>query len=191
MVRRRRPPSQGWKTFLRNHAAGIASIDLFVRRTISFNLLYGLVILRHARRRLVTISVTPNPTAEWIAGQVTDAFPWDEAPHHLIRDRDRAFGPAYTHRIRAMGTRDHPTAPRSPWQNGHVERLIGSIRRECSTTWWCSTKRTCVAFASYYNEVRTHLSLHKNAPTFRRPQKLGPIAVISMLGGLHHQYVRV
>jgi hypothetical protein len=88
MVRRRRPPSQGWKTFLRNHAAGIASLDLFVVRTISFKLLYGLVILRHARRRLVTISVTSNPTAAWIAGQVTDAFPWDEAPHHLIRDRD-------------------------------------------------------------------------------------------------------
>ena len=103
MVRRRRPPSQGWKTFLRNHAAGIASLDLFVVRTISFKLLYGLVILRHARRRLVTISVTSNPTAEWIAGQVTDAFPWDEAPQHLIRDRDGAFGPAYTHRIRANG----------------------------------------------------------------------------------------
>jgi transposase InsO family protein len=130
MVRRRRPPSQGWKIFLRNHAAGIASLDLFVVRTIWFKLLYGLVILRHARRRLVTISVTSNPTAEWIAGQVTDAFPWDEAPRHLIHDRDWAFGPAYTHRIRAMGIRDHPTAPRSPWQNGHVERLIGSIRRE-------------------------------------------------------------
>ncbi len=88
------PPSQGWKTFLRNHADGIASLDLFVVRTISFKLLYGLVILRHARRRLVSISVTSNPTAEWIAGQVTDAFPWDEAPRHLIRDRDGAFGPA-------------------------------------------------------------------------------------------------
>src|ERR1700731_2331688 len=125
MVRCRRPPSQGWKTFLRNHAAGIASLDLFVVRTISFKLLYGLVILRHARRRLVMVSFTTNPTAEWIAGQVTDAFPWDEAPSHLIRDRDGAFGPAYIRRIRAMGIRDHPTAARSPWQNGHVERLIG------------------------------------------------------------------
>ena len=126
MTRRQGPPSQGWKTFLRNHAAGIASIDLFVVRTISFKLLYGLVILRHARRRLVSIRVTNNPTAEWIAGQVTDAFPWDEAPRHLIRDRDGAFGPAYIRRIRAMGIRDHLTAPRSPWQNGHVERLIES-----------------------------------------------------------------
>src|ERR1700720_3460963 len=96
MARRQGPSSQGWKTFLSNHAAGIASIDLFVVRTISFKLLYGLVILRHARRRLVSIRVTNNPTAEWIAGQVTDAFPWDEAPRHLIRDRDGAFGPAYT-----------------------------------------------------------------------------------------------
>src|SRR5271166_3691738 len=103
MVRRQGPPSQGWKTFLHNHADGIASLDLFVVRTISFKLLYGLVILRHARRRLVRISVTSNPTAEWIAGHVTDAFPWDEAPRHLIRDRDGAFGPVYTRRIRANG----------------------------------------------------------------------------------------
>ena len=130
MVRRRRPPSQGWKTFLRNHAAGIASLDLFVVRTISFKLLYGLVILRHARRQLLAIAVTANPTDQGIAGQVTDAFPWDEASHHLFRDRDGVFGPAYIRRIRAMQIRDHPTAPRSPWQNGHVERLIGSIRRE-------------------------------------------------------------
>ena len=130
MVRRRRPPSQAWKTFLRNHAAGIASLDLFVVRTISFKLLYGLVILRHARRRLVAISVTSNPTADSMAGQVTDAFLWDEAPRYLIRDCDGAFGLAYTPRIQAMGIRDHPTASRSPWQNGYAERLIGSIRRE-------------------------------------------------------------
>ena len=113
-MRRRHPPSQGWKTFLRNHAAGIASIDLFVVRTISFKLLYGLVILRHARRRLITVSVTTTPTADWIARQVTDAFPWDEAPRYLIRDRDCAYGHAYTRRVRAMGIRDHPTAHRSP-----------------------------------------------------------------------------
>jgi len=195
MARRRRPPSQGWKTFLRNHAAGIASLDLFVVRTISFKLLYGLVILRHARRRLVTISVTANPTAQWIAGQVTDAFPWDEAPHHLLRDRDGAFGPAYIRRLRAMQIRDHPTAPRSPWQNGLVERLIGSIRRESLDHLIvfdeAQLRRVLKNYASYYNQVRTNLSLEKNAPDFRRPQKLGPIASISILGGLHHQYVRV
>ena len=108
MVRRRRPPSQGWKTFLRNQAAGIASLDLFVVRTISFQLLYGLVIMRHARRQLIAIAVTTTPTAQWIAGQVADAFPWDEAPRYLLRDR--TFGAAYTRRIRAMGIRDHPTA---------------------------------------------------------------------------------
>jgi transposase InsO family protein len=195
MVRRRRPPSQGWKTFLRNHAAGIASMDLFVVSTISFKLLYGLVVLRHARRRLVAISVTPNPTAEWIARQVTDAFPWDEAPSHRVRDRDEAFGPAYAHRIRAMEIRDHPTAPRSQWQNGHVERLIGSIRRESLDHLVvfdeAHLRRVLKNYASYYNEVRTHLSLDKNAPAFRRPHKLDPIAAISILGGLHHQYVRV
>jgi transposase InsO family protein len=143
IVRRRHPPSQGCKTFLRNHAAGIVSIDLFVVRTISFKLLYGLVILRHARRRLITVSVTTNPTANWIAGQVTEAFPWDEAPGHLIRDRDGAFGPAYTRRVRAMGIGDHPTAPRSPWQNAHVERLIGSIRRECLDHVMCLARRIC------------------------------------------------
>jgi len=195
MVRRRRPPSQGWKTFLRNHAAGIASLDLFVVRTISFKLLYGLVILRHARRRLVAISVTTNPTAEWIAGQVTDAFPWDEAPSHLIRDRDEAFGASYTHRIRAMRIRDHPTAVRSPWQNGHVERLIGSIRRESLDHLVvfdeAQLRRVLKNYASYYNQVRTHLSLSNNAPDFRRPQKVGCIAAIPIFGGLHHQYVRV
>src|ERR1700732_1948103 len=195
MTRRQGPPSQGWKTFLRNHAAGIASIDLFVVRTISFKLLYGLVILRHARRRLVRISVTNNPTAEWIAGQVTDAFPWDEAPRHLIRDRDGAFGPAYIHRIRAMRIRDPPIAPRLPWQNGHVERLIGSIRRESLdhliVFGEAHLRGVLKAYASYYNEVRTHLSWSKDTPEFRRKQKIGRIAAIPVLGGLHHQYVRV
>jgi transposase InsO family protein len=195
MVRGRRPPSQGWKTFLRNHVAGIASLDLFVVRTISFELLYGLVILRHARRRLVSISVTNNPTAEWIAGQVRDAFPWDEAPRHLIRDRDGAFGSAYTRRIRAMEIRDHPTAPSSPWQNGHVERLIGSIRRESIdhiiVFGEAHLRVVLKAYASYYNQVRTHLSLEKDAPDFRGIQKIGRIASIPILGGLHHQYVRL
>ena len=157
--------------FLRNHVGGIASLDLFVVRTISFKLLYGLVILRHARRRLVRIGVTSNPTAEWISGQVIEAFPWDEALHHLIRDRDRAFGPAYTRHIRAMQIRDHPTEPRSPWQNGHVERLIGSIRREkphLVVFDEAQLRRVLKNYASYYNQVRTHLALDKNTPDFRR-----------------------
>ncbi len=180
---------------MRNHAAGIASIDLFVVRTISFKLLYGLVILRHARRRLVSVRVTSNPTAEWIAGQVTDAFPWDEAPPHLIRDRDYAFGPAFTRRIRAMGIRDHPIAARSPWQNGYVERLIGSIRRESLdhlvVFGEVHLREVLKNYASYYNKVRPHLSLYKDAPDFRRAHKLGRIEAIPILGGLHHHYVRV
>ena len=126
---------------------------------------------------------------------MTDAFPWDEAPSHLIRDRDRAFGSSYTHRIRAMGIRDHPTAPRSPWQNGYVERLIGSIRRESLDHVIvfdeAQLRRVLKNYASYYKQVRTHLSLHKNAPHFRCPQELGHIASIPILGGLHHQYVRL
>jgi transposase InsO family protein len=135
-----------------------------------------------------------NPSAEWIAGQVTDAFPWNQAPQHLIRDRDAAFGPAYTRCIRAMGIRDHPMAPRSPWQNGHVERLIGSICRECLdhvvVFGEAHLRRVLKTYASYYNKVRTHLSLNKNAPDFRRPVPVGEIAAIPILGGLHHQYVR-
>ena len=194
MDRRARPSSQGWKTFLRIHAAGIASIDLFVVPTISFKLLYGLVILGHLRRRLVRVSVTTNPTAEWIAGQVTEAFPWDQAPKHLIRDRDGSFGPAYTRRIRAMGIRDHPIAPRSPWQNGHAERLIGSIRRECLdhvvVFGEAHLRRTLAAYADYYNNVRPHLSLGKDAPGHRPVQRLGEMFAKPILGGLHHEYVR-
>ena len=143
----------------------------------------------------MSVSVANNPTAEWIAGQVTDAFPWDEAPRHLIRDRDGAYGFVYTRRIRAMRIRDHPTAPCSPWQNGHVERLIGSIRHESLDHLIvfdeAQLRRVLRDYASYYNHVRTHLSLHKDAPDFRRTQKIGRIAAIPILGGLHHQYVRV
>jgi transposase InsO family protein len=135
--------------------SGIASVDLFVVPTAFFKLLYGLVILGHERRRLIGFGVTAYPTAEWIARQVTDAFPWDEAPRYLIRDRDGAFGPAYTRRVRAMGIRDRPTAARSPWQNGHAERLIGSIRRDCldHVVVFSEAHLRCVlrAYASYYN----------------------------------------
>ena len=126
---------------------------------------------------------------------MTDAFPWDEAPRHLLRDRDRAFGLAYTRRIRAIGIRDHPTAPRSPRQNGHVERLIGSIRRESLdhlvVFGEADLRRILKAYASYCNAVRTHLSLDKDVPEFRRRHKRGSIAAIPILRGLHHQYVRV
>ena len=128
MVKRAGPPSQGWGTFLRNHAPNIAAMDLFVVPTIGFDLLYAFVIIRLDRRDLVWINVTTNPTAEWIAHQITEAFPWNGAPRYLIRDRDQIYGATVTGRLRAMGIRDKPVAPASPWQNGFVERLIGSIR---------------------------------------------------------------
>src|SRR4030088_435797 len=131
MVKRRGPPSQEWRTFLRNHAPDIAAMDLLVIPTIGFDLLYAFVLVRPDRRDLVWINVTANPTAEWVARQITEAFPWDEAPRYLIRDRDRIYGTVVTRRLRAMGIRDKPIAPASPWQNSFAERLIGSIRREC------------------------------------------------------------
>jgi hypothetical protein len=131
MARRRRPPSQGWKTFLRNHADGVASMDLFLVPTISFRLLYGLLILQHNRRKLLWLAVTAHPSAEWLARQLTEAYGWQQAPRYIIRDRDRIYGGVFTRRVRAMGIRDRPIAPHSPWQNGCAERLIGSIRRDC------------------------------------------------------------
>jgi len=195
MERRRGPRSQGWKAFLRNHAPHIGAIDLFVVPTIGFKLLFGLVILRLGRRQLVWINVTANPTAEWIARQITEAFPWDQAPRYLIRDRDSSYGMLVTQRLRAMGIRDRPIAPRSPWQNGHVERLIGSIRRECLNHvvvfGEAHLRRTLAAYAAYYNGLRTHLALEKDAPLRRPIQSVGHILPVPILGGLHHQYVRM
>src|SRR5882762_8283943 len=131
MVKRCGPPSQGWLTFLRNHAPDIAAMDLFVVPTIGFRMLYSFVIVRLDRRDIVWINVTTYPTAEWVARQIAEAFPWDGAPGYMIRDRDRIYGAVVTRRPRAMGIRDKPIAPASPWQNGFAERLIGSIRREC------------------------------------------------------------
>jgi transposase InsO family protein len=196
MAKRRRPGSgQTWQTFLRNHVAGIGAMDFLVVPTINFRLLFVLVILRHERRRLISLSVTDHPTAEWIARQITEAFPWESAPTHLIRDRDAAYGHAVTKRLAAMGIRDHPIAPRSPWQNGHVERLIGSIRRECLDHLVIfgevHLRQVLKAYATYYNNVRTHLSLAKDAPLIRPIQRFGNIAARPILGGLHHQYCRM
>jgi transposase InsO family protein len=130
MARRRRGPSQGWRTFLCNHAHGIASMDLFVVPTLSFRLLYGLLVLRHCRRRIMWLGMTANPTAELISRQLTESCGWEAAPEYIVRDRDCTYGKAYVRRVRAMGIRDRPTAPRSPWQNAYAERLIGSIRRD-------------------------------------------------------------
>ena len=195
MVKRRGPPSQGWRTFLRNHAPDIAAMDLFIAPTIGFDLLYAFVIVRLDRRDLVWINVTTNPTAEWIARQITAAFPWDDAPQYIIRDRDRIYGTIVTRRLRAMCIRDKPTAPASPWQNGFAERLIGSIRRECVDHFVvlgeAHLRQILRAYARYYNDIGTHRSLGKDAPVSRPVQRTGIIGSHAVLGGLHHHYVRV
>jgi transposase InsO family protein len=190
MARRRRPPSQGWRTFVHNHAGAIAAIDLFVVPTISFGLLYGLLILRQSRRELLWLGVTAHPTAEWLARQLTEACGWDEPPRYLIRDRDGAYGAACIRRIRAMGIRDRPVSARSPWQNGYAERLIGSIRRECLDHVVVFGERhlrhVLASYQKYYNEVRIHL-----APIRRDVCRTGRVLSLPILGRLHHQYVRV
>jgi transposase InsO family protein len=195
MVPRRGRPLQTWKTFLHNHMEGIASIDLFVVPTITFQQLFAFLVLSHERRRLLWFAVTRNPTAEWLARQITEAFPWDSAPKYLIRDNDRAFGVAFKARVRAMGIRDRPTSFRSPWQNGYAERLIGSVRRECTDYLIVFNaehlRRILAKYAAYYNEVRTHVSLGKDAPCMRAIERFGDIVAHPILGGLHHRYTRI
>jgi transposase InsO family protein len=173
----------------------VAAMDLFVVPTIGFDLLYAFIIIRLDRRNLVWINVTTNPTAEWIARQITEAFPWGEAPRYLIRDRDRIYGTIVTRRLHAMGIRDKPIAPASPWQNGFAERLIGSIRRECLdhlvVLSEAHLRRILQAYARYYNKIRTHRSLDKDAPISRPVQRIGNITSHALLGGLHREYVRV
>src|SRR6201987_3695100 len=186
MVKRRRPPSQGWRTFLRNHAQDIAAMDLFVVPTIGFDLLYAYIIVRLARRELVWISVTPQPTAEWVARQITEAFPWNEAPRSMIRDRDRIYGRVAMRRLRAMGIRDRPITPASPWQNAFAERLIGSIRGEgldhIIILDQAHLRRVLKCYADYYNNFRTHRSLNKDAPVSRPVQRIGSIKSHAILG---------
>jgi len=195
MVPRRGRPLQTWKTFLRNHVDGIASIDFFVVPTIAFEQLFAFLVLGHGRRRLLWIAVTRNPTAEWLTQHITDAFPWDSAPTYLIRDNDSAFGGVFKARVRAMGIRDRPTSLRAPWQNGYVERLIGSIRRECTDHLIVVNaehlQRILAKYATYYNEARTHVSLGKDAPDTRLIERFGDIVAHPILGGLHHRYARI
>src|SRR5215472_9852880 len=179
MAKRRGPPSQGWCTFLRNHAPNIAAMDLFVVPTIGFQLLYAFVVVRLDRRELVWINVMADPTAERVARQITEAFPRNEAPRYMIRDRDCIYGAVVTRRLRAMGIRDKPIAPASPWQNGFVERLIGSIRRECVdhivVLGEAHLRQVLRSYARYDSETRTHLALDKDAPLSRSVKRAGRI----------------
>src|SRR6516162_3196555 len=170
-------------------------MDMFVVPTGSFRWLYGLLVLQHARRELLWLGVTAHPSAQWVAQQLTEAFGWKDAPRYLIRDRDCAYGEAFIRRVGAMGIRDRPVSARSPWQNGYVERLIGSIRRDCLDHMVVFGERHLChllhLYQRYYNEVRTHLSLQKDAPISRTVRTVGRVLPVPMLGGLHHQYVRV
>ena len=195
MARPSKLPSQPWKTFLRNHAEAIAAIDVCVVPTLTFDLLFVFLVLGHGRRWLLWFEVTRHPTAEWLARQITEAFPWTSAPAYLVRDNDRAYGHVFTSRVRAMGIRDRPISPGSPWQNGCAERLIGTLRRECLDQILifgeAHLRRVLSAYAAYYNQARTHLALGKDAPLHRAVQRSGAIATIPILAGLHHQYVRI
>jgi Integrase core domain len=195
MVQRRGPPSQNWRTFLYNHSDAIAAIDLCVIPTLTFERLFAFLVLGHGRRQLLWFAVTRNPTAEWLAQQVVEAFPWNTAPTYLVRDNDGAYGQAFLCRVRTMGIRDRPTSPRSPWQNPYAERLIGTLRRECLDHVLILSerhlRRILDLYSSYYNETRTHLALDKDAPLRRSIQGCGTIIATPILSGLHHRYARI
>jgi hypothetical protein len=195
MSRHRGPRSPGWPAFLRNHTAHIAGIDLFV---VSDDRVQTALRAGHPGCGAATARLDQcdsKSTAEWIAQQITEAFPWDEAPRYLIRHRDTSYGAAVTRRLQAMGIRDRPITPRSPWQNGHVERLIGSIRRErldhVVVLGERHLRHQLANYATYYDRVCTHLALDKDAPLHRPAQTVGRIASLTWLGGLHRHYVRI
>jgi transposase InsO family protein len=197
MGRRRGTPSPTWRSFLRNQAAGIAAIDMFVVASASFRLLYVMIILAHDRRKIVRFDVTRYPTAGWLARQVTDAFPWDTAPRYLLRDRDASYGQDFHKQVDAMGITEVVSAARSPWQNAYVERVIGSIRRECLDYMVIFNERhlcrVLSSYADYYHRSRTHLSLDKDCPDPRlvMPPRNGRVIATPQVSGLHHRYERL
>lgn len=196
LPRRRKPPSQNWRTFLANHIEQTASIDFFTVPTATFRVLFVFVVLSHARRRVVHFGVTEHPTEEWTVQQIREAFPWDQTPRYLLRDRDAIYGSDFAAITKGMGMEDVLTAPRAPWQNPYVERLVGSIRRECldHVIVWNrrSLRRTLQRYFTYYEGCRTHLSLEKDSPVSRsvEPPARGHVVEIPQVGGLHHLYTR-
>jgi hypothetical protein len=195
LIRRHQPPSQTWRTFLRNHISQIVAADFFVVPTATYRLLFVLVLLAHDRRRIRHVAVTAHPTAAWTAQQLREAFPLDEAPRYLIHDRDHAFD-SLRATAQAMGTDDVRTAPRAPWQNPFVERFIGSARRECFDHVIvfneAGLRKLMTLYCSYYEKSRTHLALDKDTPIPRliMPPGDGDIVAIPEVGGLHHRYER-
>ena len=178
MARYPSPPSQSWRTFLTNHADYLASIDFFVVPTATFHLLFGFIVLHHERRQIVHFGVTANPTMAWVAQQIREAFPWGTAPRYLIHDRDGVYGQSFRSTVTAMGVEEVVTAPRSPWQNPYVERLIGSVRRECLDHSIILNerhlRRILGSYLDYYHGSRTHLSIGKDTPDGRPVQPAGP-----------------
>jgi putative transposase len=196
LVRRRTPPSQTWRTFLANHLGSLVSVDFFVVPTAMFKVLFVFVVLAHNRRRVVHVNVTDAPTARWTAQQLVEAFPWDTAPRYLLRDRDAIYGAVFSRQVQALGIHEVKIAPRAPWQNPYVERLIGTLRRECldhvvvlNAT---HLRRLLRDYLIYYHSARTHLSLDKDAPEPRAVERLdqGRIVETPMVSGLHHRYSR-
>ena len=196
MVKPKHRPSQSWRTFLINHASDIVSIDFFTVPTATFRLIYVFLVLDNARRKILHFNVTDSPTARWTGQQMVEAFPWDTAPKYLIRDRDGIYGFDFSRRVASMGIEQVLTSRRSPWQNPYVERVIGSIHRECLNHVIVFNakhlRRVLHEYLDYYHRSRTHLGLAKDCPVPRpiEPPNIGPVEVESILGGLHHRYFR-
>ena len=196
MVRCPKPPSQTWRTFLENHLTQMVSIDFFTVPTIRFHVLYVFLVLAHDRRRIIHFNVTSHPTAEWTGQQLREAFPFDQFPRYLLRDRDAIFGNDFRDQVQDMGIEEVLSTPRSPWQRAYVERVIGSIRRECLdhviVFRESSLRRTLALYFDYYHRSRTHLSLGKDSPEPRpiQPPESGPVVAVPQVGGLHHRYER-
>ena len=196
MVRGHKPPSQTWRTFLENHAKQLVSIDFFTVSTIRFQVLYVFLVLAHDRRRILHFNVTAHPTAEWTGQQLREAFPFEQVPRYLLRDRDAIFGEEFRRQVTDMGIHEVLSTPRSPWQRAYVERVIGSIRRECLdhviVFHESSLRRTLASYFQYYHRSRTHLSLEKDSPEPRsiQPVEMGRVAAVPQVGGLHHRYER-
>ena len=189
-------PSPTWRSFLHNHLHDMAAVDMFLVVTARFQLLYALVVLGHERRKVIHFDITQNPTQVWLARQITEAFPWDTAPRFLLRDRDTSYGQIFRDRVQAMAIEEVVAAPRSPWQNAYVERIIGSIRRECLDHVVVfderHLRRVLSAYFRYHHRSRTHLSLDKDCPEPRpiQPPSAGTVVAFPQVGGLHHRYER-
>jgi transposase InsO family protein len=196
MVRSRKPPSQTWRTFLKNHLQQLVSIDFFTVPTIRFQILYVFLVWAHDRRRILHFNVTAHPTAEWTGQQLREAFPFDQLPRYLLRDRDAIFGDDFRKQVTAMGIQEVLSTPRSPWQRAYVERVIGSIRRECLDHLIAfnetSVRRILGSYVEYYHRSRTHLALGKDSPEPRSVQspEMGRVVALPQVGGLHHRYER-